>query len=60
MNDNRHSPKKAENHDPSRGNLGQKHAEREEAADEKLDHMGDKDIGDKDKQPTKSRDEQDK
>ncbi len=55
MTDNRHSPKKAENQDLSRGNLGQKQAEREEAADEKLDHMGDKD-----KQPTKSRDEQGK
>jgi hypothetical protein len=55
MTDNRHSPKKAENQDPSRGNLGQKQAEREEAADEKLDRMGEKD-----KQPTKSCDEQDK
>jgi hypothetical protein len=55
MTDNRQPPKKAENQDPSRGNLGQKQADREEAADEKLDHMGDKD-----KQPTKSRNEQDK
>lgn len=62
MTDNRHSGKKAENHDPSRGNLGQKKAEREETADEKLDHMGgDRDhIGDKDEQPSKSRNKQDK
>ena len=43
MTDNRHSREKAENHDPSEGNLGQKKAEREEAADKKLDHLGDKD-----------------
>lgn len=55
MTDNRHSTEKAENQDPSQGNLGQKKAEREEAADEKLDHMGDKD-----KQPSKSRNKQDK
>ena len=55
MTDNRHSPKKTENQGPSGGNLGQKQAEREEAADEKLDHMGDKN-----KQPTKSRNEQNK
>jgi hypothetical protein len=43
MTDTRHSPEKAGTHDPSPGNLGQKKAEREETADKKLDHMGNKD-----------------
>ena len=55
MTDKRHSTEKAKNHDPTQGNLGQKKAEREEAADEKLEHMGDKN-----KQPSKSRNKQDK
>lgn len=61
MTDKCHSPEKAENHGPFQGNLGQKKAEREEAADEKFDHMGDLDhMGDKDEQPSKSRNKQDK
>lgn len=43
MTDNRHPREKAESHHPSEGNLGQKKAEREKTADEKLDHLGDKD-----------------
>jgi hypothetical protein len=40
MMDDRHATEKREHEE--KGNLGQKQAEREEAADEKLEHMGEK------------------
>jgi hypothetical protein len=41
MTSNRQFAEKAQKSDRSEGNLGQKKAAREEAADAKLDHMGD-------------------
>lgn len=43
MTDHRKFAEKAEKPGSSQGNLGQKKAEREENADEKLEHMGDTD-----------------